>query len=100
MQPAALPRALPNRVANALAKANCLRTVLDAVSVCRGGGWSGRGRGRKPLNNGNYFGAKGQEIGKDQSDGAATSKVKVKGSASICISSHQAATLYSFSAAR
>ncbi|DBA81285.1 TPA: hypothetical protein ACH3X2_006902 [Trebouxia sp. C0005] len=42
----------------------------------RGGGWSGRGRGRKPLNNGNYFGAKGQEIGKDQSDGAATSKVK------------------------
>lgn len=91
-----MPRALLDRLANALAKANCLRTVLDAYSVCRGGGWSGR----KPLNNGNYFGAKGQEIGKDQSDGAATSKVKVKGSASICISCHQAAALYSFSAAR
>ncbi|KAL3134068.1 hypothetical protein ABBQ32_008497 [Trebouxia sp. C0010 RCD-2024] len=36
----------------------------------RGGGRFGRGRGRKPLNNGNYFGAKGQEMGKD-SDGAA-----------------------------
>ena len=72
--------------------------LLDDYLMCRGGGWSGRGRGRKPLNNGNYFGAKGQEIGKDQSDGAAASKIKVKHSASICISSYQAPDLYSFSA--
>lgn len=44
---------------------------------CRGRGRSGRGRGRKPLNNGNYFGAKGQEMGSNQEAAAGPPKISV-----------------------
>ena len=45
---------------------------------CRGyGRHSGRGRGKKPLNNGNYFGAKGQEMNKDGQTTEEGPKLKV-----------------------
>ena len=52
-------------------------SLTPGCRCCRGGGRSSRGRGRKPLNNGNYFGAKGQEMGSNQEAAAGPPKINV-----------------------
>ena len=69
--------------------------LLLLCTSCRGYGRNtGRGRGKKPLNNGNYFGAKGQEMDKNPQEAGEGSKIKVHPSAphSMAISTTQSAS--------